>query len=504
MKLIFNGELPADWPADRVAQVYNALDCGITHEILTELKPQLTNQHAHIYELTKSFAAPALEMMLRGVAVDSTAMWEHRRRLEREWAEVFDWLQELAFAIDLPLRKPTKAIDQSHRLNPGSPKQLHELFYHVLKLNPIKIFDKKKGEAIPSTNRESLEKLAERNRIAAPFVSAILSLRDRAKVLGYLRNVEADGRMRFSFNIAGTETGRWSSSKSVWGTGYNAQNIPPAIREIFIADRGYKLCYLDLEQAESRFVGLLAPGVAYWDACHSGDLHTYCCRLIWPGLSWTGDLKKDRPLADTLFYREYSYRDLSKRGGHGTNYYGKAPTIAKHLHVDRQLIEDFQRAYFREFPEIPAWHLEVKERLQVDRCLTTPFGRIRWFHGRPDDDATLREAIAYVPQSSIADYLNTGLRDVWRRLRNVQLLLQVHDAIVFQFPEEEEDCIEEVVRTLQIKISHRGKNLVIPSEPKVGWNWGAFGPNNPDGMVKWKGIGSDSRKRSGLLDRVLR
>lgn len=502
MRIEFAGELDPKTPADIVAWIYNALDCAITHEVYRELKPQLADQDIETYRLTMSYRQPLMEMMLRGVRVDRAEMQRKTDILAGELAIVSDWLQELGKAIGLPLRPKTKALQAPHYINPNSPKQLIELFYGVLRLPEIKVYDRQKRESRVSTNRDSLEKLAERYVIARPIVKALLDVRDRSKELTYLRNVDEDGRMRFSFNIGGTETGRISSSRSVWDTGYNGQNIKPAVRSMFIADQGYRLGYIDLEQAESRVVALLAPGLAYWNACHSGDLHTTCCKLIWPRLPWTGDHKKDKAIAETLFYREYTYRDMSKRGGHGTNYYGQPAQMAMHLKVEKQLIEDFQRAYFREFPEIPEWHMMQKEKLQIDRYLITPFGRKRWFHGRPDDNATLREAIAFEPQSTIAEYINIGLTRVWHQLPQVHLLFQVHDAIVFQYHESEPELPGVIQSILSFPLNHNGKSLIIPTEAKTGWNWGAYDERtNPGGLVKWKGPNSDLRQRPSLLDR---
>ncbi len=503
MRLTFNGVLDPKWSADQVAGIYNALDCAITLEVFDELNSQLSPEDRKVYDLSRSYQAPLLEMMLRGVRVDKHAMQMLAKHLQSEVDNLHAFLQEIGKALGLPIRKGTKALPVPHYINPSSPKQLKEFFYGFLKIPEVRVFNKQKGVSQASTSREALEKVATRSFLSRPIVATILAIRDRTKELGYLKLAEADGRMRFSFNIGGTETARLSSSKSVWGTGYNAQNIKPGTRHIFIADPGCKLAYVDLEQAESRLVGFLAPGNRYWDACHSGDLHTTCAKMVWPRLGWTGDAKQDRAIADTIFYREFSYRDLSKRGGHGTNYYGQPPTMAKHLHVETQLLIDFQAAYFQEFPEIREWHLETKERLQLDGYLITPWGRKRWFHGRRDDDATLREAIAYVPQSAIADYMNSGMREVWRRIPEVQLLLQVHDAIVFQYPEGRDDLVDKVVETLRIPLTYNGKTLIIPSEPKVGWNWGYPSAKNPDGMVKYKGPNSDKRTRSRLMDRVV-
>ena len=145
---------------------------------------------------------------------------------------------------------------------------------------------------------------------------------------------------------------------------------------------------------------------------------------------------------------------MSKKGGHGTNYYGTPITMSRHLKVPKGIIDEFQRRYFGAYPAIGSydpkkhdprhklqnWHNAVFHQLQETGTLTTLFGRRRRFWGRPDDDATLREAIAYAPQSMTADEIDLGLLSLWRSNR-VQLLLQVHDSILFQYPEEQENVI---------------------------------------------------------------
>jgi DNA polymerase-1 len=519
MKILFNGELDPTWPSDVVAGVYNALDCAVTLEIAEELKPQLSKSNVsddvRTYRFMKTMQAPALEMMLRGVRVDHLERLNQKERMGTILSDLNTWLQQLGEALSLPFHKEwtkphpkTKAPRWSPYINPNSPKGLKELFYQHLGYKEITVFDKSKRESRVTTDRDALEKIRAKHPFSAPIVNAILAVRDTKREMDYLSEQSEDGRFRFSINIAATETARWSTSKSAWGTGYNAQNIKPELRLIFIADKGYKICNIDLEQAESRFVALEAPGLAYWEACHSGDLHTSTCRWTWPSLPWAGDAS-DRVLADKVFYRHFSRRDFSKRIGHGSNYFGSARGIAQILHIPTEPVQQFQDTYFKVFPEIPLWHLEVKRKLQLDGYLVTPFGRKRWFHGRRDDDATLREAIASNPQSSIADYLNRGLVATWYHLskHGVQILLQGHDAITFQYPEGHDYLIAEVQKLLALEINHvdsagNAKRLVVPSEAKVGWNWGSASPTNPDGLVKWKG--SDARTRTGVLDKVFR
>src|SRR5438093_12127542 len=110
--------------------------------------------------------------------------------------------------------------------------------------------------------------------------------------------IDPDGRIRTSYNIGGTTTGRLSSSFSEFGTGTNLQNIEEFLRSIFIADEGYKLAYFDAEQGESRCVGwidwnLFKEG-RYMDACEIADIHTSIAQRCWPRRSATGDLKSDK------------------------------------------------------------------------------------------------------------------------------------------------------------------------------------------------------------------
>jgi len=260
-----------------------------------------------------------------------------------------------------------------------------------------------------------------------------------------------------------------------------------------------KFAYIDLEQAESRLVGAIEWNLfgdgRYLDACESGDLHTTVCRLAWSELPWTEDIKTNRTIADQPFYRQHSYRHMAKVLGHGTNYNGKPFTMAKHTKLDAKLIAEFQSKYFVAFPSHQRWHAAVASELIQYGNLTTLTGRRRWFFGRRNDDTTVREAIAYGPQGAVGDILNQGMLRIWR-LNICQLLLQIHDAILVQYPEEVEDEVLPVlIETIKVPIQlNNGRTLIIPSEAKVGWNWAGHDENNPDGLKK--GAGHDNRSRT--------
>ena len=179
--------------------------------------------------------------------------------------------------------------------------------------------------------------------------------------------------------------------------------------------------------------------------------------------------------------------------------------MASHTKVDVSLITDFQGRYFRGFPCIPAWHQSVEAELKQTGRLTTLFGRQRHFFGRPEEASTLRKAVAYEPQSMTADEIDTGIIQLWRFANanpklGIQLLMQVHDSILFQYPEHLEDEVipaaKEALRTtLELK---NGRKFTVPVDAQVGWNWGKAKASNPGGLVKWLPSRPDTRTRPDL------
>jgi DNA polymerase-1 len=473
--------------------VYNGLDCCVTAEVLTELLSQLDNVTGSVYDLERDLQGPILDMNLRGVLVDMDA----RANAIQEYETIVTHLSENLETI----------LSQGvgvERLNWRSPKQLEYLFYEVMGLPPVRF------QGRSTVNRDALEKLSATYFLVEPIISHILALRDLGKKISVLKtSIDPDNRIRTSFNIAGTNTGRLSSSFSEFGeSGGNLQNVEQRLRRIFISDPGKKFAYIDLEQAESRAVGAIQWNLfkdgRYLDACESGDLHTSVCRMAWPNLPWTGHLATDREVAETPFYRQHSHRHMAKVLGHGTNYGGSPQTMEKHTKVPRDVISRFQSVYIPAFAH-REWWAYVRTQLREVGVLTFLSGRRRQFFGRAINDDVVRAAIAADPQGSIGDTLNRGMLKVWR-LNICDLLLQVHDAILVQYDQEKEDeILPQLLKAIEVPIElEYGRTLLIPSEAKVGWNWADAAPNNPDGLKKLKG--SDDRRRQrapekSLLDR---
>lgn len=475
--------------------LYNGLDCCVTLEVLHALLPQIDNLTGNVYSFSRDLQAPVLEMNMHGLLVDL----EERDKLCRLYEGQIRDVERNFY------RLVREGVGHESMTKWNSPGQISTLVYDVMGLPEQKLKGKR------TANRDALEKLATLYFDVEPLVNHVLFMRDKIKKVQVLQTrVDSDGRFRTSINIAGTDTGRFSSSFSEFGvSGGNLQNVEEALRRVFIADKGMKFAYIDKEQAESRAVGAICWNLfrahAYLDACESGDLHTSVCRMAWKNVPWTGDLKLDRPLADEPFYRQHSRRHMSKVLGHGTNYEGQPYTMRQHTKVALDVIEEFQQLYFEAFPELPAWHQRVKDILWTDGFLINLLGRRRRFFGRRNEADTQRKAIAYDPQGSVADILNRDMLEVWR-LGIVQLMLQIHDAILIQYPEEKEDeLIPQVLNAMRTEVPlEGGRSLLIPNDVQTGWNWGKHSADNPDGLKKYSG--TDPRKRgrfpsTSILDR---
>jgi DNA polymerase-1 len=202
---------------------------------------------------------------------------------------------------------------------------------------------------------------------------------------------------------------------------------------------------------------------------------------------------------------------MAKRGGHAFNYYASAYTISKHLHIPKEVAERFGRQYFRAFPGIHEWQLNTIARVQDQGYLDTPLERRRHFLGRLRDDTTLREAIAFVPQSMIGDILNIGMWRVWKHYPEVLLLGQVHDSILIEFPEGWGDAgVAPILKEcLEVDVPVGSKLMRIPTDFESGWNWGKYNADENKGMLNLDGLGTPNTQRkydpaAPLLDQPIR
>jgi len=471
--------------------IYNGFDCCLTYEI-DQVRQNLRQNDTLIYDFERKMQGPALEMMQRGFRVDMVEQQKAVTATNIKRDATTNILKEIVSAI---------TGETYNEKFPNSSSQLQNLFYDRMKLAPIEVH--RDGETKRPMNRETLEKLEVRDKWASPIINTILLHRDLSKALQVLETeIDSDWRWRCSYNIGGTSTGRWSSSKSPFGVGGNFQNITEELRRVFIPDPGFKLYGIDKAQSEARdvgwFCGVILGDWSYLDACESGDLHTYVTRLLYPEWEWTGDLKKDRQLAERRFYRFFTYRDASKRLGHATNYLGQPTEISKQTRIPLNLVKEFQTRYFAAFPCIPRMHQWIAQQLQRERYLINSFGRRRDFFDRPEANDTLKSAVAYMFQSATGDCVNLGLYRLWKHFRGgpVQILSQLHDAVYFQMPlmsdREEMDYLAKAVEQIQVTQKFVNRTMTIPGEVVGGFNWAHRFRLREDGTkVEWNPKGLD-------------
>lgn len=473
------GVIPEGLSVYQTYQVYNCLDSAITAQLLPIMLSMANDNHRRTYARERRVASLCLEMSRKGFPTNEMAVLELVRQLEREAQKAKDALHLFCTAVWHGL------------INPNSWQQVEAFFYDYLQLPPVWQYDHKTKQRKRGTNRDALEKLRDAYPSARPFVNAILSYREAVKLAGvFKKGLEPrTKRLRCQFSPTGTDTGRLSSQTNPFGRGTNAQNLNDRVRRVVEAPAGFIIAYPDLKTAESYGVGYLSRSARYIAACQS-DLHSTVARLVWPNLA---DV-------NAYFYRDMTFRDMAKRGGHGTNYYGTAKTMAMHLKVETALIASFQTDYFGAFPEIQDWQLEVIAQIQKDGRLVTPLGRERQFWGRPDDPATHRAAIAHGPQSLVADIMNEGLMQVQEWLikecdyarimanNDAGLLAQVHDAGAFLVPVDgAPEILAQILQRIVFPVDFGSQGVMaIPAEMAIGLNWGKEKKNNPAGLRAWK------------------
>lgn len=321
-------ENASNYSPTEIYHIYNALDCCVTMEVFEKIEPQLDAVSRPIYERGMALVAPVMEMMLEGLETDQHRMNQLRyefieklSELEHNWQRLL--VEGLGLQADRTKRKGRKPV----AVSPSSPKDVQYLFHTVLGI-PEKT-KRKKGQSGSSvtTDRAALESFRS-HFFAEPFVNYILAMRDQQKSISFLNTKSSDGKFHCSFNVAGTNTGRLSSSFADDGEGTNLQNITGKLKDVFAAPEGWMYVDVDLEQGDSRGVGAIAWNFfveshgeefagAYLDACESGDLHTTVCRMAWTNLNWGDDPGGWKSVATTPAYRDKSYRDLAKGLGHG-------------------------------------------------------------------------------------------------------------------------------------------------------------------------------------------
>lgn len=439
---------------------YNCTDCVNTYEVaegevkainaLTPHWPKLPSVH----KFQQDLFLPVLKTMNRGVRSNQAKRGEFALTLHDEIAKREQWF------IDV-LGKPT---------NPKSPKQMQELFYGEFAQKPI--FNRKSKTI--TCDDEALNKISVREPLLRPLVRKILEHRSLGVFLSTFVNapLDSDGRIRCSFNIAGTETYRFSSSQNAFGSGLNLQNIPsggddgdgldlPNVRTLFIPDPGHTFFDIDLSSADLRIVT--------WESGEE-DMKQMLREGLDPYTEVAKEYYRDPSITKKDPRRNLYFKPLA----HGTHYLGTATGLAERIGLSVHEVDRIQKWYFNRFPKIKAWQEDFKDQLVKRRYVENIFGNRAYCFDRIEG-TVYNQFIAWIPQSTVACLINRGYAkiDADPELQMIQILLQVHDSLAGQFPTHLKDwAMKKVIESCEIELPYADP-LVIPVGIKTsGVSWG--------------------------------
>jgi DNA polymerase-1 len=213
---------------------------------------------------------------------------------------------------------------------------------------------------------------------------------------------------------------------------------------MFIPDSGFTIMEGDLARADAQVVAWEADDEELKELFRSGfDIHTENAKVIF-------NVK--------TVSREQ--RQKSKVGVHLVDYYGQAKTLAASLGVTVHEAEQFLNRWLSAHPKIKKWHERVRIDLSLTRSVTNKFGFRKYFFDKLDK--LLPEALAWVPQSSVAIVTYHGMKNLARDVPEVQILLQVHDSLVMQT--ETKNCptiFPRIKKAMEIPIPYDDP-LIIP------------------------------------------
>jgi hypothetical protein len=313
--------------------------------------------------------------------------------------------------------------------------------------------------------------------------------------------------------IAGTRSFRLSASQ-LFEYGLNAQNSDKETIDIFEAPRGWRIVQVDQAGAEALIVAYLTRPGKYRGLFTAGvKPHTYLALHLFldkfrgehpPTRYWLQppEVLKALPewptLSATINASKFEY-DIGKRTGHSGNYEVGPQTFRQaalkdsegQLNLTHEQATFFLDTYKQVYPEIVEWQAETKDTVRSQRLLRNLFGYPRRFE-RIVTDSYLREAISWVPQSTVGCITHVAYRIVTDYIRaeglSWRLFNNKHDSYAALVPAEQaERAAHYMSGAINQKLVGRdGVEFFMKSEVQVGGNMKKAGKDNPDGLVNFK------------------
>jgi DNA polymerase-1 len=435
------------------ASEYAAEDADVTLRLWAALKPRLAAEGVTtVYEtLERAMPEVLARMERRGISIDRQVLSRLSGEFAQKQAGLEEEIKELA----------------GEPLNPGSPKQLGDILFGKMALPG----GTKTKTGQWSTGARELEELAEQGH-ALP--RKILDWRQVSK----LRSTYTEAlpnhvnptthRVHTSYALAATSTGRLSSSEP------NLQNIPirteegRKIRKAFVAAPGMKLVSADYSQIELRLLSEVAEVPTLRQAFKDGiDIHAMTASEMF------GVPVKDMP-ADI--------RRRAKAINFGIIYGISAFGLANQLGIERSEAGDYIKKYFERFPGIRAYMDETRDFCREHGYVLTLFGRKCHY---PDIKASNGSIRAFNERAAINARLQGSAADIIRRAMmrmegelaqaklSAQMLLQVHDELIFEVPEGEVAKTIPIVKRVMEKAPEPAISLHVPLQvdARAADNW---------------------------------
>lgn len=429
---------------------YSCEDADFTWRLYKVLSKKLESE-----KLLKLFEE--IEMPLVPVLI----VIEHNGiKIDLNFLKVFS--KKLTKQIDEVSKKIFKLAGQE--FNISSPQQLKEILFDKLQISTQGIGHTKTGF---STAADELEKLRGRHEI----IDLISEYRELTKLLStYIDALpelvnKKTGRVHTSFNQTITATGRLSSSNP------NLQNIPiktelgREVRKAFIAEKGNKIISADYSQIELRIVASIANDKNMIAAFENDeDIHTITAAKI-------NNIKPEDVTKDM--------RRAAKEVNFGIMYGMGANGLSARTGISREEAQTFIRKYFEAFPNMKKYIEETKDFVRDNGYVETLFGRRRYLpdihSGVPNIAAAAERMAVNMPvQGTAADLIKLAMIKIQNKLFQIspksKMILQVHDELVFEVPENEVAKVSKFVRE-EMENVYKFK-CPIKVEVESGPNWG--------------------------------
>lgn len=439
----------SDYAPERISIRYAGREMSGTEAVFT-LYPILENKlrELHMDKLYFTAELPLCEVLAdmenTGFYVDRKALYDFGESLNSGIAA----LQESVWSY------------AGHEFNINSPKQLGEVLFDELMLP-----SGKKTKTGWSTNADILEKLRGKH----PIIDEVLEYRMLTKLKstyaeGLLKVISPDGRIHTNFQMTVTATGRLSSTEP------NLQNIPvrkqlgAQIRKMFVASPGMTLVDADYSQIELRLLAHVSDDKTMQDAFLSGaDFHAVTASNVF-----------NVPLEEVT----PTLRSRAKAVNFGIVYGISAFSLAQDIGVYQSEAKAYMDAYMDKYHGVRDYMKRIVEEARELGYVATLYGRRRYLPELKSSNFNMRSfgervALNMPIQGTAADIIKLAMVNVYRRLKaeglKAKLILQVHDELIVECPEEETEQVRNILQQEMENVAEL--RVPLTAEANEGCSW---------------------------------